>query len=93
MNTYTENLLKAKDILGSFARLGIVCGVSGIAVLKWSKANRPPRTEYTGETQYAELISVAVNRAISANDLLPALGHSPPVIPMPVERREFDRRA
>lgn len=74
MKTYSENLLEAKDILGSFAKVGQLCGVSGKAVMKWSIAGRPPRTEYTGETNYAELISNAVAGVISKDDLLPAIG-------------------
>jgi hypothetical protein len=35
------------------------CGVTHQAVLKWLKRGRLPRTEYSGETNYAELIARA----------------------------------
>lgn len=46
--------------MGGWEKLGRVCNLTGKAVKKWSIAGRPPRTEYTGETNYAELISKAV---------------------------------
>lgn len=73
MNKYSEKLLEAKRILGSFSLIGIVCGVSGNAVMKWVTAGKPPRTEYTGETRYAELISTAVGGKISKAELLPVI--------------------
>lgn len=71
MNTYSEKLNEAKNILGSFSAVGKLCGVSGNAVMKWIAAGKPPRTEYTGETNYAELISAAVDGKVSKDDLLP----------------------
>lgn len=41
--------------------------------MKWAIAGKPPRTEYTGETHYAEIISMAVHGAVSRDDLLPIL--------------------
>lgn len=73
MNTYSEKLLEAKVILGSFAKVGKLCNVSGKAVMKWAIAGRPPRTEYTGETNYAELISIATCGKVSKADLIPIL--------------------
>lgn len=45
--------------LNGFEATGRVCGVSGKAVKKWVKNGRLPRTEATGETNYAELLSKA----------------------------------
>ncbi len=92
MNIYSEKLLEAKDILGSHAKIGKLCGVSGKAVMKWAIAGRPPRTEYSGETNYAELISAAVGGKVTKDDLLPVLKPAE-VIPKPYARRSTDRHA
>jgi len=60
MNTYSENLTKVKNVLGSYDAVGQVVGLSGKAVMKWCANGRPPRTEYTGETRYADKIIEAV---------------------------------
>ena len=72
MNSYQLNLMYAKDIIGSFDKLGVICGVTGKAVNKWYLAGKPPRTEYTGETNYAVLISNAVDGAVKPSDLIPS---------------------
>jgi len=91
MNTYQEKLLEAKTILGSYAKLAKVCGLSGKAVMKWVIAGKPPRTEYTGETNYAELISESVNGLVSKDDLIPSVDRVSTVDQH--ERRSRDRRA
>lgn len=76
MNNYKEALEKARHELGSFSAIGNVCGVSGKAVEKWLKSGRPPRTEYSGETQYAAAISAALAKKgvkIKKAALLPKL--------------------
>jgi hypothetical protein len=74
MDTYIEALQKARDILGSYDAIGEVCGgLSGKAVLKWKNNGRPPRTEYTGETNYAALIEEATNQRVGRTSLLPSL--------------------
>jgi len=49
-----------------------VCGVSRQAVYKWLLANKLPRTEWTGETNYAEKIfneyGIAVNPFVAPNN-------------------------
>lgn len=50
-------ILQVKNLLGSFDKMGAVVGVTGKAVMKWAKLGRLPRTEATGETQYAELLA------------------------------------
>jgi DNA-binding transcriptional regulator YdaS (Cro superfamily) len=67
----TASLLRAKSLLGSYNAIGRVCSVSGKAVMKWVAAGRLPRTEYTGETRYAEMIQSATNGAITCKDLRP----------------------
>ncbi len=64
---------------GSFEALGRACNVSGKAVKKWADAGRPPRTEYTGETEYAEAISELVGGRVSPDDLRPKLNPTSPM--------------
>lgn len=45
-----------------------VAGVGRTAVVRWFKKGRLPRTEWTGETQYAEKLSRAFG--VSKDDLL-----------------------
>lgn len=40
------------------------------AVLKWVRQGRLPRTEWTGETQYAKAMSQAVGGQVKVRDLL-----------------------
>jgi hypothetical protein len=47
------------EYLGGCEAVGRLCGKSGKAVQKWVKAGRLPRTEATGETNYAETLSNA----------------------------------
>jgi len=78
MNTYSQKILEAKNTLGGFARLGAVCGVSGNAIMKWLANGKPPRTEYTGETNYADEIIAAVDGRIQIDraSLIPPIRQS-----------------
>lgn len=40
------------------------------AVNKWLRAGRLPRTDYTGETQYAKALEIAVRGQVSAETML-----------------------
>lgn len=42
--------------LAGLQQISRVCGVTYQAVRKWEKAGRLPRTEWTGETNYADSI-------------------------------------
>lgn len=44
---------------GGVAKASTVCGVSQRAIYKWLAAESLPRTEYTGETHYAERLAAA----------------------------------
>jgi hypothetical protein len=71
---YTESLIKVRSILGSYDAVGVACGgLSGKAVMKWRDKGRPPRTEYTGETQYAKAMSLATQGKVKAEDLIPSI--------------------
>jgi hypothetical protein len=69
---YREALESAQRIIGSFAAIGRVCGgISGEAVRRWWVRGCPPRTEYTGETNYASLISQATGGVVKREHLRP----------------------
>ncbi|MBB04089.1 MAG: hypothetical protein CML03_00955 [Pseudooceanicola sp.] len=46
------------------------CGVSIRAVYKWIASGSLPRTEYTGETQYASVLSQLSKNKLSPNQIL-----------------------
>lgn len=50
---------QAAEILGGYEAGGRICGVTGKAFSKWAKTGKLPRTEATGETEYAQLLSRA----------------------------------
>ena len=70
MDGYREALETARQTLGSYAAIGRVCGgLSGEAVRRWSVLGYPPRTEYSGETDYASAISRATGGAVKREAL------------------------
>ena len=69
MNTVTP-LEKAFHLCGGPHGLAEVCLVTRPAVLRWRKRGRLPRTEWTGETHYAEAIEAATNGAVTKTELL-----------------------
>jgi|SRR5690554_64431 len=54
------------SIPGKIPAAAKVCGVSTRAVYKWTASGRLPRTDYTGETDYAERMADAAGGAFSA---------------------------
>lgn len=54
----TQPLSDAIELLG-LKTVSAVCGVTYQAVRKWERAGRMPRTEFTGETAYADAIAQA----------------------------------
>ena len=62
------NLKSLIDSLGA-SKVSEICGVSVRAVYKWRAANSLPRTEYTGETDYAERLAKASNYAVTADNI------------------------
>lgn len=63
-----ESLKHIIDFLGA-AKVSGLCGVSVRAVYKWRASNSLPRTEYTGETRYSEILSQALENVISAEEI------------------------
>lgn len=68
--------MEPSDPLGAaIAHLGLSalakqCGVTHQAVRKWHRKRRMPRTEWTGETQYAEAIERAMAGRVTRDMLL-----------------------
>jgi len=50
-------LKKSIEDAGGVPVIALACGLTPRAVYKWLTAECLPRTEYTGETRYAERIS------------------------------------
>ena len=50
-------LKKSIDDAGGVPVVALACGKSPRAIYKWMTADCLPRTEYTGETRYAERIA------------------------------------
>ena len=50
----------AAACLGGYVALGRLCGVTSVSVHKWRRIGHLPRTDYTGETRYGEIIACAV---------------------------------
>jgi len=66
------NVLKSSidKIPGKIPAAAKACGVSVRAVYKWIDAGRLPRTDYTGETNYARQLATAAEGAFSPEWLL-----------------------
>ncbi|MFS0827625.1 hypothetical protein [Pseudomonas phoenicis] len=52
-----QALKKAVDDAGGVAAVALACGKSRRAIYKWLSSGCLPRTDYTGETKYAEKIA------------------------------------
>lgn len=55
---------------GGIVALARECRVTHQAVKKWEKAGKLPRTEWTGETKYAEAIERATHNLVTKDQLL-----------------------
>ena len=65
-----ENLIsKAIKIVG-LSKLATVCGIRYQSLQKWEAKGRLPRTDWTGETDYASRIEEATKGAVTRDQLL-----------------------
>ena len=64
------NLLDQAIGLRGWAPLAKALGVSEQAVRKWRDAGRLPRSEFSGETKYAEVIDTETGGMVRASDLI-----------------------
>ncbi|UAL57454.1 helix-turn-helix domain-containing protein [Edwardsiella tarda] len=62
----------AVDAVGGQTAAAKICGLSVVAVHKWTVRGTLPRTEYTGKTSYAKKLSSASNGAFTPDWLLSA---------------------
>lgn len=67
-----RSVTKLKQVIGDLGveQAASLCGISPRAVYKWLAAGRLPRTEYTGETGYAEILTAASSLEVTAGELL-----------------------
>lgn len=65
-------LKQAIQQAGGATKSAEVCGVSPRAVYKWLNSGSLPRTDYTGETQYAAKLAAASDGAFTEQWLLDA---------------------
>ncbi len=64
-----DNLItKAIEQVG-LGKLAAACGVTYQALRKWEKAGRLPRTDWTGETDYAASIETATCGQVTRQSL------------------------
>ena len=63
-------LARVVRAVGGQVKAGGACGVSAAMVGKWIKQKHLPRTEYTGETTYAEALANASNGRFSRDWIL-----------------------
>lgn len=68
-------LTRAIALVG-LTRIARDCGVSHQAVRKWERAGRLPRTEWTGETNYASRIQLLAGGEVTREQLLQLSGMS-----------------
>lgn len=57
MNVITKILTKAAKPRGDLSRMARECGITNQAYLRWMRLGRFPRTDFTGETDYAGTIA------------------------------------
>jgi len=64
-------MIDISEVLGTvgLTKVARACGVAPSAVHKWKSRNQLPRTEWTGETRYAEKIA-ELHGAVTVEELL-----------------------
>ncbi|HAM76368.1 MAG TPA: hypothetical protein DCQ09_12190 [Alcanivorax sp.] len=57
------------DSVGGVKAASKICGISPRAMYKWLDSDSLPRTDYTGETNYADLLAEASDGKFTADEL------------------------
>lgn len=65
-----ENLISKSIAIVGLRALARFCGVTPQAIYKWETKGSLPRTDWTGETDYASRIEEATKGAITRDQLL-----------------------
>lgn len=65
-----KNLITQAIELTGLTRLARACGVTYQSVKRWETRGRVPRTDWTGETDYASCIEIATGGRITRAQLL-----------------------
>ena len=63
------HIKKAVVCVGGVSAAARLCGVSSRAINKWIAAGKLPRTDFTGETRYAERLASGSNGGFTADAL------------------------
>ena len=63
-------LYRVVKAVGGQVKAGEICDVTAAIIGRWIKRGYLPRTEYTGETNYAERLSIATNGFFSKEWIL-----------------------
>ena len=66
----TENLISKAIAIVGIRKLGKACGISYQSIYRWERNGRLPRTDWTGETDYARCIETATKGQITRDQLL-----------------------
>ena len=78
-----ENLIsQAIEIVG-LCKLAKACGVRHQSVYRWVDAGRLPRSDWTGETDYASRIEIATGGRITRAQLLDLKSTAPASVTKP----------
>lgn len=67
VDIYESAIAKAVEAAGGPIKAAKACGLSRQSIDKWIQRQQLPRTEYTGETSYAEALAAAADNSFSAD--------------------------
>lgn len=65
-----ENLISQAIQIVGLSKLASICGIRYQSLQKWQAKGRLPRTDWTGETNYASRIEEATKGVITRDQLL-----------------------
>ena len=73
INSFKDAIAYVAGSLGSYNAIARLCGVTAVTIHKWRRAGHLPRTDYTGETCYGEIIAGAIGEPDLVARLRPPL--------------------